>query len=493
MKAKRSIKGKSSKKAPLLHIQARPAASLEVLDSTTIGIPALFLLAPNQNNRDPQAQATRMANQFILQNRGILRDFGITADLKYDGTSVQIILKTGTKIGALPLLSPTTGKPDYGLVIKPRFNWAGIGLMLSSMGWRVTPQILNLPLLQTSERNIPPWVLSSVILIRIKNLLDGMERSFEFAESELPAPRGSVNWAGYITQNMTHAHFLKVPCRYPDLRDNRDLKAAIHFTLRKQLVSLEAQRAGGIVVIQLIVLCLSLLERVRGITPKRPTTVEFNGWSKKTLCTEVFQKGLQAVEWAVDDRGLAGLSDLQGLPWVLSMEEFFEAWVETVALKLARRNGGILKVGRKRETVAPLIWDPPYLGSQKYMLPDLIIERENETIIIDAKYKAHWEEISSNNWYSQAEDIKERHRNDLFQVLAYSTFSETKNIVSCLVYPCTKDTWESLKNRNRLYHRASLGMGRRKVELVLTAVPMEAAVEDTADYLVDAIRTSFNS
>jgi hypothetical protein len=36
-------------------------------------------------------------------------------------------------------------------------------------------------------------------------------------------------------------------------------------------------------------------------------------------------------------------------------------------------------------------------------------------------------------------------------------------------------------------------MGRRKVELVLTAVPMEAAVDDTADYLVDAIRTSFNS
>ena len=158
-----------------------------------------------------------------------------------------------------------------------------------------------------------------------------------------------------------------------------------------------------------------------------------------------------------------------------------------MAVKLARKAGGILKTGRKRESIAPLIWDPPYLGSQKYLLPDLVIERENETIIIDAKYKSHWEDLNSRNWYSLTEEIKERHRNDLFQVLAYSTISESRNIVSCLVYPCTKTTWESLKKRRRLYHRASLGVGRRKVNLVLTAVPMEAEIDETVKYLIEAI------
>ena len=39
----------------------------------------------------------------------------------------------GGQVGALP----TSGRPDYGLVIKPRFGWQGIGLMLGSMGWKV--------------------------------------------------------------------------------------------------------------------------------------------------------------------------------------------------------------------------------------------------------------------------------------------------------------------------------------------------------------------
>ncbi|MCI0616767.1 hypothetical protein L0244_27625, partial [bacterium] len=85
-------------------------------------------------------------------------------------------MKSGTKIGALPLLSPTSGKPDYGLIIKPRFDWSGIGPMLAVMGWRVIPSPLKLPLLPRSERKIPPWVLSTMILIRLKALLDRLER-----------------------------------------------------------------------------------------------------------------------------------------------------------------------------------------------------------------------------------------------------------------------------------------------------------------------------
>ena len=49
----------------------------------------------------------------------------------------------------------------------------------------------------------------------------------------------------------------------------------------------------------------------------------------------------------------------------MSMEQFFEAWVETLMSHVARRIGGIVRSGRERQTVVPLNWDPPYLGSQK--------------------------------------------------------------------------------------------------------------------------------
>jgi McrBC 5-methylcytosine restriction system component len=465
-------------RVPLLPIELREASTFETEDSSTLRIPAAFLIR-GSIPRDANAMSARLSDQFIRQNNGILRNFGIHVNQVFNGSSVDLVFQSGTKIGAIPLLSPTSGKPDYGLVIRPRFYWSGIGPMLSLMGWKVIPAPLKLPLLSRSDRKIPAWVLSTIVLFRIKALLDQLDRRFEHTESDLPAPKGTVNWQKYAATRMSSARFLDVPCRFPDLRDDRELKATIHFTLRKQLSSLEGQRSGGMAVLQLIDICQLMLEKVRTFPPKQPVPGAINFWYRGPLKTEVFRDGLQAMEWTIEDRGLAGLSDLQGIPWVMSMDEFFEAWLETLVEKLGRRIGGIVRRGRKRETITPLAWDPPYLGSQKYLLPDLVLERDDETIIFDAKYKGHWEELSSERWRNIEDEIREQHRIDLLQVLAYSTATMTKRIVCCLAYPCYKTTWESLKSRSRTFHRASVYAGNRRVDLVLTAVPMNVSLIDS--------------
>jgi len=284
---------------------------------------------------------------------------------------------------------------------------------------------------------------------------------------------------------------MRVPCRFPDLRDDQELKAAIHFTLRKQLASLESQRAGGVVVLQLIDLCQSLLTKVQSVSPRQPVPMALNAWYRSSLKTDVFRHGLQAVEWTIEDRGLAGLADLQGIAWIMSMETFFESWVETVAEKLSKQIGGVLRSGRKRETVTPLRWNPPYVGSQRYLLPDLVLEREDITIILDAKYKSHWEELSRHHWHNLTEILQEQHRADLLQILAYSTLAKTKKVITCLAYPCQNDTWQSLKSRERLWHRASLYAGDRQVDVILIALPMVAKVEEIVQVLTKAITSIY--
>lgn len=478
--------GSTFAQAPFLSQAPNGSFCFEIFDSSVVRIPAIFLIQ-GPLPRDPQAQAARLANQLIRQNRGLLGDFGISTDLVFDGNKADLVFEASTNIGALPLLSPTTSRPDYGLIIRPRFDWAGLGPMLAIMGWRVIPIPLKLPLLPRSERKVPPWVLSSIILFRLKGLLDNLDRHFTLTEAELTAPRGQVNWTRYVTSNLPSAQFLQVPCRFPDLTADHELRAAIHFSLRRQLASLESQRTAGIVVIRLIDLCQSLLLRVQNVSPRQPSSLILEAWHRRPLRTDVFREGLQAVEWTIEDRGLAGLADLQGIAWMMSMVEFFEAWVETIAEKLSRQIGGILRVGRKRETIAPMVWDPPYTGSQRYLLPDLILEREDETIIIDAKYKGHWEEISRDRWHNLADDLQEWHRRDLLQVLAYSTLATTKKIVACLAYPCQKETWQSLKRRGRLWHQASLYAGQRKVDIILIALPMEANTEEVVQIFARAI------
>jgi hypothetical protein len=430
-----------------------------------------------------------LANQFIQQNRGILHQLGVLIETAYDRATVDLVFRTGTRVGAIPLISPTTGQPDYGLIVQPRFGWQGIGPMLGEMGWRVIPQPLRLPLLPRSDRKIPGWVLSTIVLFRLRALLERLERRFEFSELDCPAPRGSVRWTEYAIERLPSARFLSVPCRFPDLRDDRELKAAIHFTLRRQLIGLEGQRHAGVVVLQLIDLCSRLLERVRQVAPKEPEPLRFQSWLRGPLRAGVFRDGLQAIEWTVEETGLAGLADLQGLPWVMPMEEFFEAWVEAIFARIARHKGGQLRVGRKRETISPIVWNPPYAGSQKYLLPDMVLERDTETLIIDAKFKGHWEELQLGRWGELDEAIREHHRTDLLQVLAYSTVAASKMITACLAYPCTYQTWKFLKRQGRIAYRGNVRAGTRKIGILLTAVPMIAGLGEIATELEKACFT----
>jgi hypothetical protein len=121
--------------------------------------------------RDPNGQAARMAEQFVQQNRSLLGLLDVQIEREYDGTDVRLVMHAGSAVGAIPLFSPTTARPDFGMVIQPRFPWSGIGPMLAEMGWRIAPTPLRLPLLRRSERRVPVWVLSFMILTRMKILL----------------------------------------------------------------------------------------------------------------------------------------------------------------------------------------------------------------------------------------------------------------------------------------------------------------------------------
>jgi len=174
--------------------------------------------------------------------------------------------------GAVPLISPLTARADFGLVVQPRFQWAGIGPMLAEMGWTISPTALKLPLMKRSERRVPLWVLSFMVLGRLKTLLERMERRFEITTEVRPAPKGRADRTEYATRQMARGNFLAVPCTFSDLRDDRLLRGAIRYVLEKQLGSLETQRNAGAFVHRLIALAESLLVRVRAVPARRPGT-----------------------------------------------------------------------------------------------------------------------------------------------------------------------------------------------------------------------------
>jgi hypothetical protein len=464
------------------------AGTRAVVDCSEQFIPALAWLGGE--GADPRAGAELRAEQLVARNAGLLRDLGVSAVPRRRSGEPGLLVKSSTRVGAVPLLSPITGRPDFGLVVEPRFAWSSAGDMLAGTGFRVVPELLPVPNLPQSERRVPPWVLSSVVLTRLRALIASMSRRFSMVEADLSAPRGQVDWQTYATARFAVGRALEVPSRFPDLRDDEPLRAAIHWVVRRHRDALLGQMAAGVVVRRLLELCDLLIARLRGTAPQMPSARTRRSWSGRSLDARVFQEGVQAMDWTIDERGLAGLSDLSGLAWRMDMETFFEAWVEAIAESTARRVGARLRVGRRKETSVPLDWHPPHAGSQRSLLPDVVLEREDVVVVLDAKYKRHAEEIERLGWSHASDDLREQHRGDLLQALAYSTLFSAPRVVACLVYPASRSAWMGLSERRRVAMRATVRTGARHVELALLAVPLSGNCEDAAMALSELVNVA---
>ena len=68
--------------------------------------------------------------------------------------------------------------------------------------------------------------------------------------------------------------------------------------------------------------------------------------------------------------------------------------------------------------------------SLRYLEPDIVLQREDNQLIIDAKYKSHML-----NRGTISDGLKDSFRPDLHQVLAYSSFGTAEDKQVALVYP----------------------------------------------------------
>lgn len=453
-------------------------------DCATYRVPAALLIPSSLQPQNVSTLAARLAHQFVSLNRDVLALADTEPRVEFDGANVSIAFTSSTTICSLPLRSPTSGRLEWALTVTPRFAWKGVGVMLSQMGWRVVPTIARLPTLPRSDESIPRWVISSIVLMRLRELLTCVERRFEVKTTIRSAPRGRVQWGRYASDSIARGRFLEVPCTFPDLTADRELRSAIHFTAATHAAALESEVGAGNHVRSLIAIAREIAGAVSDVPALAPGPSQLARLMRRTFGGEAYRAGLEAIEWTVDERGLAGPSDLSGLPWTLRMDAFFEAWGETIGSMLATLTGGRLRTGRRRDTLVPIHWEPPYSGSQRYLLPDLVLDRDDLTVIIDTKYKPHLEEINQSSWAASTEELRARHREDFLQALAYASLSHSARTVVCLAYPVSPETWESMRDRMRLIHRGSIAAGERRLDVALIAFPMTSAVRPVAEALM---------
>ena len=147
----RAIRHRTRANSPLTAIRPTQEICLELPDYSCVTRSAVEFFG-SSNSANPQAQAARLAEQFIQQNSPFFQLLEVDVHRDYDGADVLLSVESHGAVGAVPLRSPLTAQHDFGPVVQPRFPWAGMGPMLAEMGWLISPSPLKLPFPKRSER-----------------------------------------------------------------------------------------------------------------------------------------------------------------------------------------------------------------------------------------------------------------------------------------------------------------------------------------------------
>jgi 5-methylcytosine-specific restriction endonuclease McrBC regulatory subunit McrC len=390
---------------------------------------------------------------------------------------VRLTLVPGGRAGAIPLRSAQTGRVVGGFLVEPRFGWIGIGRVLVETGWAAAPEVLDFPLVPGSGREVPPWVLAGPVLHRLAELLHSLRRGYRMEEAVLGKPRGQVIWSRYVSQSLVRGRWNALPCRFPDLGIDPMLRRMVRWAVEHVRGGLMAAGGTDYAARQLAAVADELLGALQEVLPLAPSRSQLHRLvSGDRLTDAVLRRGIEALGWIVDERGLGGGREMDGLAWVAPLDALWERYVEALVRREASIQGGAVRVGRSRQTLVALPWSDPSHRSMGHLLPDLVVSYRDRIDVIDAKYKAHFADLDEQGWRAFTEDARESHRADIHQILAYAALFDAPEVRAVLVYPLREHTWRILHDRDRDTSVAEVFAGRRKVRIELRGLPFGVAV-----------------
>lgn len=412
------------------------------------------------------------ADTFLRFNSEAFRALDVQPQVGSSAGGPVITLVPGGRAGAVPLRSGMTGQVQGGLIVKPRFGWPGVGRILHETGWHAAPQFLESPLVPGSAREVPPWVLAGPILARLEALLRSLSSGYRQAEETLLQPRGSIIWKDYLSGSLARGAWHHLPCRFPDLTTDPILRRHVRWALERIHRDLLVVGGTDIVALSLAALAVRLIDSLADVTPMMPRKDELERrMMGNRVLGDALLRGIEAIAWVVDERGLGGGNERDGLAWMLPLETLWESYVESVYRREAADTGGDVKVGRLGQTLFPLHWSDPTHRTLGHLVPDIVVKRGKSVHVVDAKYKAHLAEVEESGWRRFEAETREAHRADLHQILAYASLYEADEVTATLVYPLRHSTFSMLKERKRDRSYAELFHGGRTVRLELRGLP----------------------
>ncbi len=369
--------------------------------------------------------------KFKIKNQQMFSFAGITLDINGAGNDLSIIFTTSGYIGAIPIILPHDGIAHKDFQITPRFDsssdnpYADLSQLLSKLGYSITPEYDP-----RGHHLINPTPLRPPIYFEASKFIDLFVTAqkqnwvkFEVVKAKHNYPKSNTDWNKYALDSADPRKTLEYYSSDSVLSLNhkewKNLKYV--FELAKDI--LLQTNVPAVIRYKYQDILLTLEKKTAAIKPLMTKQIQIHAFDPKAI--------KEAKEQA---NKLLHDSFTSCVAWRMNMAELFERYVQFVVAKSLQNIGGtVLPNNKIRGSGQIPLW------GLKYLEPDIMI-RYNSTIFMgDAKYKSNFYNLDSKN-----DILKETHRADLHQLLAYCSFSPAKNKTGFLFYPATLPQYKKL-------------------------------------------------
>lgn len=398
--------------------------------------------------------------RFIDLNQKNLSYLGISAIIETVNGRPAIKLTTSKFVGAIPIISPMNGKAIGDLVVSGRFG-ENAEELITLLDSNIKPEYSDVfHLVQDSQMTPPIFIECCKFVDKYCEAERFKWKKFTNQVKTQKRPTGSTLWGEYALRTASN------PLEFSTFNNKCNILTTDHpeweqlnYVLKIAISELESQRAPL---------------RTRAIYSARIAQLKIRLKDKRVLPTDGIQMRMSDPLLIKQLKELANKilnnKTNEKLAWRMDYAEFFERYVQYLLGDVAKKKGA-------REI------DNPHYGIRvnnrpswglNYLEPDLILQRDEEQIVVDAKYKSHLF-----NWYESSDELKETFRHDFHQILSYCSLNSMITKQALLVYPFSDFISHKMTINSPLTHTTA--------DVYLVGIPLEKSKMEEVKYGLNTI------
>lgn len=373
--------------------------------------------------------------KFALLNKKMFSFIGVSLEMNGTGSDLSIKFKTAGYIGAIPVRMPYDGIAHKDFQIIPRFDnsnhiFSDLTQLLSKLKYSISPEYAYGEELVLPLQLRPPMYYEAAKFIELFEIAQKQNWvKFEVIKDIHHFPKSNTDWSKYSRTASDPIKALMYPSSDSILSVNHNewqqltyvfniaqsiimqpnVPEIIRYRYRDKIMALQRKNAS----------IKATMTNAVTVHSSDPYVIKATKYQANTL----LQKGAHScVAWRID------------------MAKLFERYIQYIVSESLKGIDGNVMYNYKilgKGQIAP--W------GLKHLEPDMIIKCNSKTYMADAKYKAHYYAFRQNS-----EILKETHRADLHQLLAYCSFSPEKNKTGILFYPSSTSSCRKINYLERL-------------------------------------------